>query len=252
MGEIKSSFPKYRAAVDQMVGQVRHYDGGLAGWEGGAPHGGSGRGGDHDIIIAVRAEHAPDFAVGLPAALKERGAEVKSPLSIIGIVRNKTGSGADWFSLKKLFGTISHKKANGALGSGWTIDAASLTNELNGTRFYDSRPPLPYVMSMLWAHVFPNLVHAKKLRRLRTGVKVHVDVEVGRVHHLAAGLAPSSNPGCVKRAWIKDSLEEFARIGLAERTGSDKYRIRYSTHESQLTECFARVTATKAGRSDGP
>ena len=61
VGEVKSSFPRHAAAVDRMAGQVRRYDGGLAGWEYEAA-GGGGRPSDHDILICVRARHAPDFA----------------------------------------------------------------------------------------------------------------------------------------------------------------------------------------------
>ena len=250
--KIKSSFPKYRAAVDQLVRQVRHYDGGLTGWKGGAAPGGSGRDSDHDIIIAVQAEHAPDFTAGLPAALKEKGVKIKSPFSIIKIASSKTSDNNEWLLLKRSFGAISHRKANDALERGWSICRSSLTKELNSTRFYDARPPLLYIMSVLWAYVFPNLLHAKKLRRLHMNMEVHVDVEVSRAHRLASRLAPLSNPGCVKRAWIRDAMEEFLRIGLAERVGTDKYRIRYTTQESRPAEWLARATTGGEDNADMP
>ena len=78
VGEIKSSFPKYRAAVDQLVRQVRHYDGELSGWEGEARPGDGGWVGDHDIVIGVRYRHTPSFAAGLPAALRKKSVEIKA------------------------------------------------------------------------------------------------------------------------------------------------------------------------------
>ena len=248
--EIKSSFPRHRASVDQMVKQVQHYDGELSGWEDEADPDGS-RGDDHDIVIGVRDKHALDFASGLPAALKERGVEIKSPLSIIGIVRNKDDNDVDRFLLRKSFGKISRKKAHDALGRGWSIDSSSMARDLDNTKFYDSRPPLPYIMAVLWARVFPSLTHGKKLKRLRMGMEVTIDVEVGRIHRLASMLAHSSNPMCVKRAWIKDAMEEFARVGQAKKVGSDKYRIQYSMHESRPAEWFARVAATGVDRAEG-
>ena len=242
VGEIKSSFPQYSAAVDQMVRQARHYDGELSGWENdGEP------GAGHDIVIGVRYKHASDFASGLPAALKERGVEIKSPLSIMAIMRNNGGGNSKLFLLKRTSGTISHKKAHDALGRGWTVDSSSLASDLDNTKFYDSRPPLPYIMSVLWTRVFPSLAHGKKLKRLRMGAEVTIDVEVGRIHRLASMLAHTSNPTCVKRAWIKDTMEEFVRVDQAEKTGRDKYRIRYSAHESLPAEWFTKVAA--AGRT---
>ena len=244
--EIKSSFPRHRTAMDQMVRQVRHYDGELSGWENeGDP------GADHDIVIGVRDKHALDFASGLPAALKERGVEIKSPISIIAIMSNNGNDNSKLFFLKITSGTISHKKTHDALGRGWSIDSLSLANDLDNTKFYDSRPPLPYIMAVLWARVFPSLTHGKKLKRLRMGMEVTIDVEVGRIHRLASMLAHSSNPMCVKRAWIKDAMEEFARVGQAKKVGSDKYRIRYSMHESRPAEWFARVAATGVDRAKG-
>ena len=249
--EIKSSFPQHAAAVDQMVRQVRHYDGELAGWEHEAPPGG-GRRSVHDIAMVVRHNSAPDFAAGLPAALRDREVKIKSPLSIIGIAHNNPGSKDGRFLLKRSFGTISHKRAHAALGKGWSIDARNMARELSRTKFYDSRPPRPYIMSVLWVQVFPNLAHGKKLKRLRSGAEVPIDAEVGRIHRLASMLAPPSNQGCVKRAWIKDAMEEFARVGLAERTGADRYRIRYAARASRPLEGLARLVAARANRADGP
>ena len=249
--EIKSSFPQYSTAVDQMVRQVQHYDGELAGWEDEAEPDGR-RGGDHDIVIVVRHIHASSFTAGLPAALKERDAEIKSPLSVLGIIHKEGNGDVDQFFLKRTSGSMSHKKMHTTLGRGWSIDTHSMVKELDSTKFYDSRPPLPYVMSVLWIYVFPRLVHDKKLKRLQMNTEISIDVEVGRIHRLVSRLAPASNPGCVKRAWIKDSMEEFVRIGLAEKSDRDKYRIRYLAHEPRPAEWFARMTAGSAGNTDGP
>ena len=250
--EIKSSFPRHGSAVDQMVRQVRHYDGELVGWEGEAASGGRDRRDDHDIVIAVRSEHAPDFAAGIPAALGERGVDIKSPLSILGITREAGGGDAARLVLKRAFGTISHKKVHAALGRGWSIDAYSLMKKLNRTKFYDSRPPLPYIMSVPWFLVFPGLVHAKKRRKARMNKEIPLDVDVDRIRRLASKYAPSSNPGCVKRAWVKDAMEEFVRIGLAERTGRDEYRIRYSASGPRKAEWFVGVTAAWSSRTNAP
>ena len=248
--EVKSSFPHHAAAIEQMAKQVHRYDGELGGWEGEAPHNGcGGQRDDHDIVVVVRAGHAPGFAAGLPAALREKGMEIKSPLSIIGMASDKNNCDGEEYSLKRSSGAISHKKAHEVLGRGWSIDAQALSNDLRSTKFYDSRPPLPYIMFVLWIQVFPNLLHGKKLKKLLGNEEVYVDVEVGRMHRLASKLAHPSNPGCVKRAWIKDAMEEFVRVGLAERTGAEMYRISYSPRESLPTEWLAGAVAAAAAEA---
>ena len=252
VGEVKSSFPQYSTAVDQMAKQVQRYDAELAGWEDETPHDGSGgQRDDHDIVIVVRASHAHDFAAGLSTALRERGVKIKSPLSIIGITPGKNNGDEKEHLLKRSSGTISHKKAHEALGRGWSIDAQALSNDLQATKFYDSRPPLPYIMAVLWVQVFYNLMHGKKLKKLLGNEEVYINVEVGRIHRLASKLAHSSNPGCVKKAWIRDAMEGFVRIGLAKRTGTDMYRIRYSSRKSRPTEWLAGAMAAAAVRAGG-
>ena len=252
VGEVKASFPRHAAAVDRMAGQVRRYDGELAGWEYEAAGGGGGRPSDHDILVCVRARHASDFAAGLPAALGKGGAEIKSPLSIIGIERNRANGSGKELLLKRHSGAISHKRAHDALGSGWSIDAHAMADEFDGTKFYDSRPPLPYIMSVLWIYIFPRLAHGKKLKKIRMNLEVQIDVEVGRIHRQASRLAHSSNPWCVKRAWIVDAMEGLVSAGLAERTGPDRYRIRYSALEPRAAEWLAAASAATGGGPGGP
>lgn len=235
-----------------MVRQVRHYDGELVGWGDEAPSGGGGRRDDHDIVIVARSKHAPGFASGIPAARGERGMEIKSSLSVISVAHEDSGDGVDRFFLKRLSGTISHRKAHDAFGKGGSINAGDLMGKIASTKFYDSRPPMPYIMSVLWSQAFSSMVHAKKLKMLHMKAEVLIDVEVGRVHRLVSRLAPSSNPGCVKRAWVKDAMEGVVTIGLAERTGRDKYRVRYSIVEPRPAEWFARMTAVGAGHADCP
>ena len=47
-------------------------------------------------------------------------------------------------------------------------------------------------------------------------------------------------------------MEEFARVGLAERTGADTYRIRYVVRISKPLEWLARRAAAGTGRVDSP
>lgn len=120
------------------------------------------------------------------------------------------------FRVEKLSGKISHAKADGSLAKGIEIHAYKLLKKLNNTKFYDSMPPLPYIMAILWVTIFPSLVHDKKRKMLHTCKKIAIDVEVDRVHRLVSKFAPPSNPQCIKRSWIVKSLNEFVRIGLAQ------------------------------------
>ena len=163
----------------------------------------------------------------------------------------RKGDGGQFF-LQRSFGTILHKTAHGALAEGVTIGAYTLMRELDSTKFYDSRPPLPYIMAILWIQVFPNLVHDKKRKRLHANKKVVIKVGVGRIHRLASRLAPSSNPECVERSWIVASMEEFVRVGLAERTSKDEYRVSYAIRKSQPLKWLVRLTAARRQAAQKP
>lgn len=223
--EIKASFPHRPTALDKVVRQIRHYDDDLGGWGTGSAVAGGPRA-NHDIIIAARIKQAGIFAARLPTALRDRGVKIKRPLSILGIVRRERKDG-DLFWAEKLSGTISHAKVDTALAKGVSIDAYRLLKELGNTLFYDSRPPLPYIMSILWIHAFPNLVHDKRLKRLHKDKEILIDVEVDRVHRLVSKYAPRSNPQCVRRSWILASLDEFVGVGLAQKLPESRYKIHY-------------------------
>lgn len=223
--EIKASFPHHPAALDRVVTQIRHYDNDLGGWGTGSAAAGGPRA-NHDIIIATRFKQAGVFAAGLPAAFRDRCVKIERRLSILGIVSRK-GSNGDLFWVEKLSGTISHAKVNDALAKGVAIDAYGLLEEHGSTLFYDSRPPLPYIMAVLWIHVFPNLVHDRRRKKLHKDKGVLIDVEVDRVHRLVSKFAPRSNPQCIKRSWILASLDEFVRVGLAQKLPESRYKIRY-------------------------
>ena len=159
VGEIKASFPRHPSALDKMVKQIRHYDGDLGGWRAGRAAVGRPRAG-HDIIIAIRLKQASAFARLLPAELRGRGAKITKPLSILGIVRKK-GEDGDIFTLKKISGKILHAKTDAAPAKGMTVNAYDLLEDLNTTKFYDSMPPLPYIMAVLWINISPTLFTAK-------------------------------------------------------------------------------------------
>lgn len=247
VGEIKASFPQPPAALDPIVKQIQKYDDDLDGWETGrvatgGPHT------SHDIIIATRFEQARAFAVRLPAALQDKGIKIKRPLSILGVFHRKGGTD-ELFRIKKLSGSISHAKADNALAKGLEIHAYKMLKELDGTKFYDSMPPLPYIMAILWVQVFPNLVHDKKRKRLHMHEKITIDVGVDRVHRLVSRFAPPSNPQCIKRSWIAASLDEFVRVGLAQKK-KDEYTIYYALGKGLPFRWFVWL-ATK-GRKHGP
>lgn len=247
VGEIKASFPQLPAALDLIVEQIQKYDGDLDGWETGRAAA-SGPRNRHDIIIVTRLEQARTFAVRLPAAFRDRGVKIKRPLSILGVVRRKEGND-DLFKVKKLSGRISHARADNALAKGVEIHAYKMLKELDGTKFYDSMPPLPYIMAILWVQVFPNLVHDKKRKRLHMHESITIDVGVDRVHRLISRFAPPSNPQCIKRSWITASLDEFVRVGLAQKKKGE-YTIYYAMGKALPLRWFVQLV-TK-GRKRGP
>lgn len=247
VGEIKASFPRFPTALDQLVEQIQKYDDDLDGWETGRAAASGPRIG-HDLVIAARLEQARTFAASLPAAFQDRGVEIKKPLSILGVVRRK-GEDVDLFRVEKLSGRISHAGADSALAKSVEIQAYELLKELDGTKFYDSRPPLQYIMAILWVQVFPKLAHDKKRKRLHMREKITIDVGVDRVHRLVSRFAPPSNPRCIERSWIAASLNEFVKVGLA-REKEGKYTIYYVPNKTRPLSWLVRLT-TK-GRRPGP
>ena len=123
-----------------------------------------------------------------------------------------------------------------------------MLGKLSMVKFYDSNPPVPYMMSILWSVVFPSIIHAKKRKEMELGRTVEIRVGEGRICALVSKLAPPSNPHCIKSAWVTAALDKLVDVKLARKVGDGEYVIHYRQGESHVLDwLIGLVDSARAG-----
>lgn len=246
VNEVKSQYPSRSQPARRLALQLQQYDDITSGWSLPAATGRSGRSA-HDLVLTVPTDHARDYVVNLHKDLRINGVEIARAFSIIAFGRDPRGKG-ERFSARKVHGRLSVQEIDGRLSEGGTFDAYEFLSELDATKFYDSNPPIPYMMSILWSHVFLNMVHDKKRKVIRQGGTVKIKAEVGRIRSLVSKFAPPSNPQCIKAAWVTSALDKFVSIKLARKVGKEEYEISYRQGEPLTLDWLIRLVDNATNR----
>jgi len=124
-------------------------------------------------------------------------------------------------------------KTTKSLSEGITVKLIHLlTTGLSQTKFLDYKPPIIYLMSTLWDHVFNTLPTAEDWRSYNTeNSRKHILLTVTSSklrEFLSRNFADKNSSRGLKEEWIKEALENFVKLKLAERgkiTG--EYIIKY-------------------------
>jgi hypothetical protein len=82
---------------------------------------------------------------------------------------------------------------------------------------------------------------------------VAIDVTVDQVREKLMRFSPETNDNCVEREWVKDALDGFVEIGIANLTDSEegKYEIRFRPHPGK-DWIFERINEIRAGVAPAP
>ncbi len=234
ISEAKQSLPREQSHWDELVLQVRRYDGKLLGWIGDPK--------PHDLTLLcnqIISHRVAKFFEGLDQAGQ---LELVHPFCIIAFNRNNQRK--TFIFLKKEHGSLTHSGLDSKLADGIPVPLEDLLQELSAIKFYDAEPNVVYTMAILWDHVFSSLATQSQLReslgRKTTAIEVNTDQ---LLHHLRTYFAPPESRDVVRRKWVKDAMESFVRIGLASSAipERDRYNVSFRRIPADtLIEHFAR------------
>lgn len=137
----------------------------------------------------------------------------------------------DVMTLKKLYGgEMAHRKLSRQLDIGQDIIIQNEIRAINAIRFNDTKPPLIYLMEVLWDGVFPNLIPSEVFASNPAGKTIDWEVKVDEIlSYVRSRYTPPSNPDVIKRDWIKEAMRQFAEISLADQIddNGDRYTIHF-------------------------
>lgn len=239
INEVKSRYPTHEPALRRLARQLQQYDDIRPGWSlpdvrhrPGPPA--------YDLILTVPADQAADYANNLPGYLRTCGVVITREFCIVGFGLDSS-DGDERLHTKKVYGRLSIPDIDRVLAKGDALDMYGLLDELAPIKFYDSNPPIPYTMSILWSRVFLGMIHGKKRRDVRRGRTVKISVTIERLHKLVSKFAPPSNPRCIKTSWVTAALDKFVAVKLARKAKEGEYEIWYRQGESLTLDWLVRL-----------
>lgn len=245
VNEIKSRYPPRGRSRRRLAQQLQQYDDIESGWSLPAASGGPARLG-YDLMLTVPVAHASDYVANLPKDLRASGVTITRRFCILGSDHDSRGGGSRTRT-RIVHGRLSIPEIEERLAKGDAVETYGILDGIAGAKFYDSNPPIPYMMSVLWSYVFPGMIHDAKRRSLFRGRTVKANAETKRVHKRVLKFAPSSNPRCIRMSWVATALDEFVRVGLAKKVGDGKYEIWYRLGTPPVLDWLTRLVGSAGG-----
>ncbi len=106
-----------------------------------------------------------------------------------------------------------------------------IESKLIKIKFLDEKPPDIYLMGILWDLIFPSLIREEKWQESRNySVQKHIliDTDVEEIQKLL--IENYCHDKChrlIKSNWIKQAMEKFVKLDLAEDLDNKKYQIKF-------------------------
>jgi hypothetical protein len=229
VNEIKAGLPEDKNHWISTAKQLKKYDDDLDGWN----HTNSKK---HDILITTNELRVFELKKYLDELASAGTIKFDRNLAILHSTRSEQlGS---FINIRKDYGTISSKKLDDMLSSGVGIPEHNIVKEISQMKFYDSNPPIIYMMMIIWDHVLKTFLGLKQLRELKGNQTIPVVVTVKDVYDKLLRFTPASNPKCIEHTAVKTALLGFVEMGMAILVNSqeEKFEIRFRKHKGKLLD----------------
>jgi hypothetical protein len=238
--EVKSVFPSDEEHWEDDLDQLLKYDDNLTGWN--TPNKLIGK---HDISLLVHNARKKAVKDYITNRLQATNSKFDRKFSIVAYTRN---AGIKLFvDLEKYYGEITDTRIDNKLLGVSSIPIEKLIPQYN-MKFYDAKPPLAYLMHILWDFVISNKPSIDKYIEAE-GKKSQI-VEV-LVNDLASDLRcyfsgkfPKDTniegiPEIPRIEWVREALDCFQEIGMAEKINNEKYLIVFRRLRKSSLDYFA-------------
>lgn len=236
VAEIKLGLPKDASLWEENFTQLLKYDDNLVGW-----WTASQQIETHDIVGLVPIERAVRFADRLEAWQAEKDNEFQRKVSVIGFFK-KSGV-KDFMALMKQRGVLSNRDLDQRLREGRLIAFDILITEYEDRKFVDHMPPLPYLLQIMWDHLFTQ--YAADVQDEQAGV-ILLEVTVEKVAQdlqLYFGFKSRGHrsPGIPPPNWVIKALDVLVSSKVAKRSGEGKYLIEYKRTRVDTLRKFGQM-----------
>lgn len=144
VNEIKSQYPPRGRSRRRLARQLQQYDDIKSGWLlPAAPDAPAMLG--YDLILTVPITHATDYVANLPKNPRASGVTITRRFCILGPDHDSRGVG-NRTRTRMVHGRLSVPDIERRLAKGDAIETYGIPGGIPSAKFYDSDPPVPYMM----------------------------------------------------------------------------------------------------------
>ncbi len=219
VGEVKKSFPANQDLWKDDFAQLMSYDDDLLNWLTT-----SGKLDDHEIVLLPEQSRSRT----VKKYFEDRnGTEIKFTKNFIIVEFNRNDQAKGYFFFRKEYGTFKYfKDVDAKLEQGVPVPLDKLFLSYEKIKLYDSKPPLPYLLHLMWENII--LLRAsddKGFSALRKNSKLPIDITVDQIvdelHDNYSFKSLNADNGAHQpkvpvKSWIKEAINALISFDLAE------------------------------------
>jgi hypothetical protein len=228
VAEVKKSFPNDRELWMKDFAQLMKYDAALDGW----PLGPSMRH-DHDIVLLTHQSRCVAVTDFYKEKLEANEIAFSRPFAIVEF--NRSNEGQSFFFFRRHVGNVSDADLDDRLHEGVPVPMQALVREYSMVKLWDSEPPLPYFLQMIWQDVITEKAAEKRpLATLQKRQKIEIEISVDQLvtelrdRFSFKALSPpglTGHPEIPKRSWVLRACEALVIAEFAQWTDSSEKKI---------------------------
>jgi len=215
--------------------QIEKYDGNLLGWK---TEDGQIR--THDLSLLV-----DDFNKNIAIRYFD-DKNFRREFTLVACAR--VSQAQQFYKIEKYYGQFSDERIDAKLSDPVAIPMQKIIAKVSEIKFYDARPPVEYIMNVLWMNIFGEIKE-----RIQKKSEKYIIVSCKEITNIlrrkyAFKQVDSRQPKRPKTRWIKYALEVFSKIGYAHKdpNDNDKYQIKYFyPRREDMLDFFSKKTYDK-------
>jgi hypothetical protein len=236
--EAKSTLPNDSEWWDKHIKQLLKYDDDLLGWW----TDGSKLNNDSNTILLISSEKSVKFRRRFEEYIKEKSIVLRKPTAFIGFMRAGTLEESLLFQLD--WGRVYNEELHNSLEDRKLIPFERFMQSYGHLKFYDSPPPVEYMMEVLWSHLFNDLKSSVKYDEKTKSWPFNIDIsditmQVQKLYGQHTNNERETSFPKIK--WVREAIEHYEAIGLAKEITNDQYIIHYKNLRGDLMEKFSKA-----------
>jgi hypothetical protein len=217
VGEVKKSFPSDSDLWMDDFRQLMSYDDDLSNWLTN-----SGKINDHHLVLLTHSSHSRKL---IQYFEEHKGKDIIFTKGFVIVEFYRNNEAKAYLGFRKEFGDLIYfQKENNRLVYGIQVPLVALTN-IYRIKLYDSKPPLPYLIHLIWENVISIRVSEEEFRRLRRNSRLQIAIKIDEIiqdlyenysfRQLNADNSSYQSKVPLK-SWVKEAIEELITFKLAE------------------------------------